>query len=190
MPAWSSTSPNDGDCRDSNGRGAIRIDPHRLEALDQDECILRLHAHEVGRIGASPKGRRIAYPAMCTVHEGVVIICTRAGGDIRQATDDELSALEIDDAGSLSHDGSSVLGVRRASHVSDLAELARLKLVRFSPEADKNRYNVARSPSAEVNERRLRHRTPVSTGHISPPGDRQRADFSSRAAADGERWRV
>jgi len=183
MPASYSTSANDGDCRDSNGFGAIRLNADHLEALDQDECILRLNAHRVGRIGATLRGR----PIMYTAHEDVVIIRTRAGEDISLATDDELSSLEIDDAGSLSHEGTSVLGVRRASHVSDLAEF---KLVHFSPEADKNRYRVARIPLNEVYGGRLRHRAPESTGHIGRPVDPQSAYFPGRSTTDGEQSTV
>jgi hypothetical protein len=56
MPASSSTSANDGECRGPSGCGTIRIDPDHLEALDHVACILRSNVHE----GTSVPGVRRA----------------------------------------------------------------------------------------------------------------------------------
>ena len=86
-----------------------------------------MKAHGVGRVGATLRGRPIVYPVNYAVHEGAVIISTRAGGDIDLATNDAWTALEIDGADSLYHEGWSVLVLGRATHVSDPDELARLE---------------------------------------------------------------
>jgi nitroimidazol reductase NimA-like FMN-containing flavoprotein (pyridoxamine 5'-phosphate oxidase superfamily) len=145
-----------------------------------------LKAHSVGRIGATLRGRPIVYPVNYVVHGGAVVIRTRAGGDIDLATNDAWTALEIDEADGVYHEGWSVLVVGRATHVSDPAELARLELVPFAPWVDENRHSVVRIPLDEVSGRRLRHRGPVSTGHFSRPAEPQRAYSPSRAAAEGE----
>ena len=98
-------------------------DSDHLEALDRDDCILRLKAHGVGRIGATLRGRPLVYPVNYAVHDDAVVIRTRAGGDIDLATDDAWAALEIDGADSLYHEGWSVLVVGLATHVRDPFEL-------------------------------------------------------------------
>jgi hypothetical protein len=160
MPASSSTSDTDSALREGNG-----CDSDHLEALDRDECILRLKAHGVGRVGATLYGRPLVYPVNYALHDDAVVIRTRAGGDIDQATDDAWVALEIDGSDSLYHEGWSVLVVGRATHVRDPFELARLRLVRLSPWADESRCSVVRIPLDEVSGRRLRHRGPAPDPH-------------------------
>jgi len=177
MPASSSTSATESALFDSNG-----CNSDHLEALDRDDCILRLKAHGVGRVGATLHGRPLVYPVNYAVHDDAVVIRTRTGGDIDLATNDAWVALEIDGADSLYHEGWSVLVLGRATHVRDPFELARLNLVRLSPWADESRCSVVRIPLDEVSGRRLRHR--------APQADPQGASTTMRAAVGGGRRRA
>jgi uncharacterized protein len=123
MAASFSTSAIDGEPRDSD----------HFEALDRDECILRLKVHGFGRVGAILRERSIVYPVNYAVHEGAVVIRTRVGGDIELATDDAWVAFEIDGTDCLSHEGWSVLVVGRATHMNDPDELVSDKLIRLAP---------------------------------------------------------
>jgi nitroimidazol reductase NimA-like FMN-containing flavoprotein (pyridoxamine 5'-phosphate oxidase superfamily) len=177
MPASSSTSATERAQLERNG-----CESDHLEALDRDDCILRLKAHGVGRVGAMLHGRPLVYPVNYAVHDDAVVIRTRAGGDIDLATNDAWAALEIDGADSLYHEGWSVLVVGRATHVRDPFELARITLVRLSPWADESRCSVVRIPLDEVSGRRLRH-----LGHQTDP---QRDSVPNRTAVRGEQWKV
>jgi nitroimidazol reductase NimA-like FMN-containing flavoprotein (pyridoxamine 5'-phosphate oxidase superfamily) len=185
MPASSSTSATERPQLESNG-----CDSDHLEALDRDDCVLRLKAHGVGRVSAMLHGRPLVFPVNYAVHDDAVVIRTRAGGDIDLATNDAWAALEIDGADSLYHEGWSVLVVGRATHVKDPFELARIKLVRLSPWADESRCSVVRIPLDDVSGRRLRHRSSVNFADGSPPADPQRASCPTRATVGGRRTKV
>ena len=160
MPVSSSTSAIEGGHGDRDGHESSGTD--HLEALDRDECILRLKQHGVGRVGAILRGRPIVYPVNYAVHESAVLIRTRVGGDIDLATTDAWAVLEIDGADNLYHEGWSVLVVGRATHVSDPDELVKLKLMRLSPWADERRHRVVSIPLDDVSGRRLHHRSSVN----------------------------
>ena len=131
-----------------------------LEALERDECVLRLQARGLGRVGATLRGRPIIYPVNYAVHDGAILFRTRCGGDLDASTLDAWVAFEIDGADNLYHEGWSVLVVGRASHVTKPSELANLTSVRLSPWADEDRYLVVRIPLDEVTGRHIHHRAP------------------------------
>lgn len=129
-----------------------------LEALERDECVLRLQARGLGRVGATLRGRPIVYPVNYALHDGAILFRTRRGGDLDASTLDRWAAFEIDDADNLYHEGWSVLVVGRASHVTDPSELASLTFVPLTPWADDDRHLVVRIPLHEVTGRHIHHR--------------------------------
>ena len=143
-------------------RAAVVHSDH-LEALERDECVLRLQAHGLGRVGVTLRGRPIVYPVNYAVHDGAILFRTRRGGDLDASTLNRWVAFEIDGANNLYHEGWSVLVVGRASHVTEPGELASLTSVPLTPWADEDRYLVVRVPLYEVTGRHIHHRAP-STG--------------------------
>ena len=137
---------------------AIHCD--HLEELTRDECMLRLRAHGVGRIGARLRGRPVVYPVNYVVHDGAILFRTRPGGDLDVATRGEWAAFEIDGADHLYHEGWSVLVVGAASHITDADELAHLTTLCLSPWADEGRNLFVRIPLDDVSGRRIHHRAP------------------------------
>jgi hypothetical protein len=129
-----------------------------LEHLSRDECILRLQARGVGRVGATVRGRPVIYPVNYAVHEDAIVFRTRRGGELDLATAEAVAAFEIDGADNLYHEGWCVLVVGRTCHVSDPAEFAGLKDVRLSPWAGEDRDCFVRISFDEVSGRNIHHR--------------------------------
>jgi len=94
-----------------------------LESLGRDECIRRLEAHGVGRIGVQTHGRIAIFPVNYLVDGDRVIVQVRHDSVLGSSTDGTFVAIEIDHADSLSHEGWSVLVQGRCTHVSDPVEL-------------------------------------------------------------------
>ena len=58
------------------------LEASHLEPLSRDECILRLQARGVGRVGATVRGRPVIYPVNYAVHEDAIVFRTRRGGEL------------------------------------------------------------------------------------------------------------
>jgi hypothetical protein len=129
-----------------------------LESLERPECLLRLQAHGVGRIGITIHGRPAIFPVNYVVHEDTIVLRTRGGGELATATDQVVVALEIDGFDTTYHEGWNVLVVGLATHVSDPIELSGLKGIRLSPWAGEDRDCLVRIALDEVTGRRLHHR--------------------------------
>ena len=134
------------------------LEASHLEPLSRDECILRLQARGVGRVGATVRGRPVIYPVNYAVHEDAIVFRTRRGGELDLAANDAVAAFEIDGAHNLYHEGWCVLVVGRVSRVCDPAEFAGFKDVRLSPWAGENRDCFVRIPFDEVSGRYIHHR--------------------------------
>ncbi|HVB90855.1 MAG TPA: pyridoxamine 5'-phosphate oxidase family protein [Acidimicrobiales bacterium] len=129
----------------------------KLEVLDRDDCLRRLEARGVGRIGVSLQGRPLIYPVSYTVHEEHIYVLTRHGGDLHAATPSTV-AFEIDGIDALAHEGWSVLVSGRCAIVSDHAELAHLAHLRLTPWAGEDRDLLLRISMDVVSGRHIHHR--------------------------------
>jgi uncharacterized protein len=144
-----------------------------LKVLDREQCLRRLEAHGVGRIGAIVCGRPVVYPVNYAIHDGAIVFRTRRGGELDSATNGEAAAFEIDGIDHLYHEGWSVLVVGRCSPVNDVAELEGLRDVRLSPWADERRDRFVRIPFDKVSGRHISHQMtlPAETGAPSAAED-------------------
>jgi nitroimidazol reductase NimA-like FMN-containing flavoprotein (pyridoxamine 5'-phosphate oxidase superfamily) len=143
---------------ESREQGSLGHQFDHLEALDRAECMLRLEAHGVGRIGVTIRDRPAIYPVNYTVDGGAILFVTRRGGDLDLATDGTLAAFEIDGADSLYHEGWSVLVSGRCFHITGAAELAEVRQVPLTPWAGEDRDCFVRIALDEVTGRRIHHR--------------------------------
>ena len=128
-----------------------------LEPLDRDECVRRLEAHGLGRIGAIVAGRPVVYPINYTIFEDAILFRTRRGGEIDSVPEGQLMALEIDGTDYLYHEGWSVLVVGPCSPVNGAATNEQLRHVHLSPWADQKRDRYVRIPLQMVSGRRISH---------------------------------
>lgn len=144
-----------------------------LKVLDREQCLRRLEAHGVGRIGAIVCGRPVIYPVNYAIHDGAIVFRTRRGGELDSATNGEVAAFEIDGVDHLYHEGWSVLVVGRCCPVNDVAELEGLSDVRLSPWADEKRDRFVRVPFDTVSGRHISHQITVP------------ADVGATSAAEG-----
>jgi uncharacterized protein len=131
-----------------------------LETLSREECVLRLQAHGVGRVGVVRVVRPAIYPVNYIVDGDTVVFRTLRGSDLFANTFDAPAAFEIDGTDGMYHEGWSVLVVGRASHVDDPAEIERLSAARLSPWAGERRDSFIKIELEEVTGRHIHHRAP------------------------------
>jgi nitroimidazol reductase NimA-like FMN-containing flavoprotein (pyridoxamine 5'-phosphate oxidase superfamily) len=154
-----------------------------LKVLDREECLRRLEAHGVGRIGAIVCGRPVVYPVNYAIYDGAIVFRTRRGGELDSATNGEVAAFEIDDVDHLYHEGWSVLVVGRCSPVNDVAELEGLSDVRLSPWADEKRDRFVRIPFDRVSGRHISHQMTVPA-EIAATSAAEEAELPADSLAD------
>jgi nitroimidazol reductase NimA-like FMN-containing flavoprotein (pyridoxamine 5'-phosphate oxidase superfamily) len=154
-----------------------------LKVLDREECLRRLEAHGVGRIGAIVCGRPVVYPVNYAIYDGAIVFRTRRGGELDSATNGEVAAFEIDDVDHLYHEGWSVLVVGRCSPVNDVAELEGLSDVRLSPWADEKRDRFVRIPFDTVSGRHISHQMTVPA-EIAATSVAEDAELTADSLAD------
>ena len=154
-----------------------------LKVLDREECLRRLEAHGVGRIGAIVCGRPVVYPVNYAIYDGAIVFRTRRGGELDSATNGEVAAFEIDDVDHLYHEGWSVLVVGRCSPVNDVAELEGLSDVRLSPWADEKRDRFVRIPFDRVSGRHISHQM-TAPAEIAATSAAEEAELPADSLAD------
>ncbi len=150
--------PEDGIRSGVRGESKPSASHDHLESLGRDECIRRLEAHGVGRIGVQPHGRIAIFPVKCVVDGDSVIVLVRLGGGLDSSTDGTFVAIEIDHADSLSHEGWSVLVQGRCAHVSDPIELQVLERLPLLPWGGSDRDLYLRIAMESVSGRHIHHR--------------------------------
>ena len=129
-----------------------------LESLGRDECIRRLEAHGVGRIGVQTHGRIAIFPVNYVVDGDSVIVRVRHHGGLDSSTHGTFVAIEIDHADSLSHEGWSVLVQGRCAHVSDPVEHQVLERLPLLPWDGPDRDLYLRIAMESVSGRHIHHR--------------------------------
>ena len=128
-----------------------------LEVIDRLECLQLLDGQGVGRIAGSVEGHPVVLPINYVVFGEAVLVRARRGGALDRITCNTVVAFEIDGTDSIYHEGWSVLVVGRSAHVTDPAELARLRGLRLLPWAGEGRDLFIRIFLDEVTGRRIVH---------------------------------
>ncbi len=132
--------------------------PDHLERLERDECIRRLEAHGVGRIGVVAHGSVGIFPVNYAVAGDSIVVRVRHDGVIEKGTHGTAVAIEIDYADSMYHEGWSVLVQGRCEHVSDPDEIAALDHLPLLPWGDSERDLYLRVAMESVSGRHIHHR--------------------------------
>ena len=129
-----------------------------LESLGRDECIRRLEAHGVGRIGVQTPREDRDIPGELRGGRRQCHRRVRHDGGLDSSTDGTFVAIEIDHADSLSHEGWSVLVQGRCAHVSDPVELQVLERLPLLPWGGSDRDLYLRIAMESVSGRHIHHR--------------------------------
>ncbi len=129
-----------------------------LEPISRDECMRRLRAQGVGRIGVEIEGRVAIFPVNYALDGEAIVVRVRREGDLDEATRDKSVAFELDHADSLYPEGWSVLVQGRSSHVTDPGELATLAHLPLLPWGGSDRDLYLRVPIESLTGRRIHHR--------------------------------
>lgn len=131
-----------------------------LEVIDRVECLQLLDGQGVGRIAGTVEGHPVILPINYVVFGDAVLLRARRGGVVDRITGDMVVAFEIDGTDSIYHEGWSVLVVGRSAHVTEPAELDRLKGLRLLPWAGEGRDLFIRIFLDSVTGRRIHHSEP------------------------------
>jgi len=129
-----------------------------IESLERGECIRRLAAHGVGRIGVESHGKVAIFPVNYVVDGASVVVRVRHDGELDEATRDTFVAIEIDHADSLYHEGWSVLVQGRCTHVTGSDELDALDHLPLLPWGGPDRDLYLRVAMESVSGRDIHHR--------------------------------
>jgi len=145
--------------REGTGAGGGPPASHdHIESLGRDECVRRLAAHGVGRIGVEAHGKVAIFPVNYVVHADSVVVRVRRDGGLDNTTRGTSVAIEIDHADSLYHEGWSVLVQGRCTHVTDAGELDALEHLPLLPWGGSDRDLYLRVAMESVTGRHIHHR--------------------------------
>jgi hypothetical protein len=112
------------------------VDRNGLVMLERDECLRRLGSATLGRLGLTSGALPAVLPVNFWFDGEQILIRTSAGTKLEAATRDSVVAFEIDEIDPVSHTGWSVMVQGMARHVTDPAELERIRdlpLARWAP---------------------------------------------------------
>ncbi len=129
-----------------------------LEDLGRAECIRRLEAAGVGRIGVSSGEKVLIFPVNYAVERDCIVVRARRGGGLDDATRDSIVAFEIDHADSQYHEGWSVLVQGHCSHVTDPKEIESLAHLPLLPWGGSERDLYLRVRMDHITGRSIDHR--------------------------------
>ena len=129
-----------------------------IESLERGECIRRLAAHGIGRIGVAPHGKVGIFPVNYLVDGDSVVVRVRPHGGLDEATRGSFVAIEIDHADSMYHEGWSVLVQGSCTHVTDPDDLDALGHLPLLPWGGPDRDLYLRVAIESVSGRHIHHR--------------------------------
>ncbi len=129
-----------------------------LEPISRDECMRRLRAQGVGRLGVEIEGKVAIFPVNYALDGETIVLRVRPEGHLDEATRDKPVAFELDHADSLYHEGWSVLVQGRSVHVTDPGERATLAHLPLLPWGGSDRDLYLRVPIESLSGRRIHHR--------------------------------
>jgi nitroimidazol reductase NimA-like FMN-containing flavoprotein (pyridoxamine 5'-phosphate oxidase superfamily) len=127
-----------------------------IEILDRDECLVRLRADVVGRIGIVAHGAPLVLPVNYAMDGDVVVFRTGPGSKLASAERGTV-CFEIDGVDRDAHTGWSVLVGGRLEEVTEHqhAELTRLRELGVSPWIPEGRDHWMRIVPAWISGRRV-----------------------------------
>ena len=129
-----------------------------LESLDREECLRRLQAQGIGRLGVRRGDTVEILPVNYVVDDDAVVVRVRRGGALDGSTRSGRVALEIDQADSVYHEGWSVLVTGRCTHVTDPEGLRVIRRLALTPWGDDERDLGLRIAIESISGRRIVHR--------------------------------
>ena len=129
-----------------------------IEPLARDECIRRLEARGVGRLGVETHGGVGIFPVNYVVDGDSIVVRVRRDGVLDERTDGTVVAVEIDEADSMYHEGWSVLVQGHCVHVRDAGELGALEQLPLLPWGGADRDLYLRVSMESVSGRHIHHR--------------------------------
>ena len=132
--------------------------PDHLEHLERDECIRRLEAHGVGRIGVVAQGSVGIFPVNYVVAGDSIVVRVRHGGVIAEGTHGTVVAFEIDHADAVYHEGWSVLVQGHSAPVNNPGEIAALDKLPLLPWGSSERDLYLQVSMESVSGRHIHHR--------------------------------
>jgi len=139
-----------------DGGGPVAHD--HIETLGREECVRRLAAHGVARIGVEHRGGVGIFPVNYVLDGDSVVVRVRPDGVLDEATRGTLVAIEIDHADTMYHEGWSVLVQGRCTHVSDPGERDSLGHLPLLPWGGSDRDLYLRVAMERVSGRHIHHR--------------------------------
>jgi uncharacterized protein len=142
----------------ADDQGRARDSQDHIESLERGECIRRLAAQGIGRLGVAPHGKVGIFPVNYLVDGDSVVVRVRPHGGLDEATRGSFVAIEIDHADSLYHEGWSVLVQGSCSHVTDPDELDALGHLPLLPWGGPDRDLYLRVAIESVSGRHIHHR--------------------------------
>lgn len=124
--------------------------------LTTEECLARLSAGGVGRIGFNTPGGLRIVPLNYSVVDGAIVVRTSSYSELGTYAPDAGVAFEIDAIDEATRSGWSVLASGRLSRVTDAEEVQRIRLGRDpEPWAEGARHLYLRLAWRELTGRRL-----------------------------------
>jgi nitroimidazol reductase NimA-like FMN-containing flavoprotein (pyridoxamine 5'-phosphate oxidase superfamily) len=104
-----------------------------LEELSENECLLLLGRHTIGRLAVTSGGRPALFPVSFRRDGSSIVFRSDQGTKLDAIADDDLVAFEVDELDDRSRSGWSVVVTGTAVEVTDPEELEALKRRRIEP---------------------------------------------------------
>lgn len=132
-----------------------------LEELDENECLLLLGRHTVGRLAVLDRGRPVLFPVSYRRDGDTIVFRSDDGTKLAAIGHDDAVAFEIDHLDPRSRSGWSVAVTGRAREVTDPAELENLRRLHLEPWAPGAKGRYVRIVPDSIGGRRI----------LRPPGE-------------------
>ena len=104
-----------------------------LEELEQNECLLLIGRHTVGRLAVNHGGRPGVFPVSFRRDGATIVFRSDEGTKLDAIGDGAVVAFEVDELDERSRTGWSVVVTGPAVEVTDPTELAAVKRLRLEP---------------------------------------------------------
>jgi nitroimidazol reductase NimA-like FMN-containing flavoprotein (pyridoxamine 5'-phosphate oxidase superfamily) len=138
-----------------------------LDILPEETCHELLATATVGRVGMNLGALPVVLPVEFGVLDGAVVFATNDGVKLRAALDDAVVAFEADEIDPLTYRGWTVLLIGEARFVTDPAEIALIRALKFNPGVGGARNHWVRIQGTFLSGRRLAATTGASAS--DPP---------------------
>jgi uncharacterized protein len=137
----------------------VETDGKSVTVLSEQECIRRLAAHYVGRVGFAETGHPMVLPVNYVLDGRDIIFRSSDGSKLDAARHAQMVAFEIDGSEFIYREGWSVVVVGRLQEVTDPVEVARLAGLRLEPWVPGGNARWLRIHAQEISGRGVRDST-------------------------------